>query len=334
MASAADNQKLERDLLRNKYKEAISDLIKALDSQAKAGYGYGELTGLGISLRSFDPDNEKFPDSTACLFRPMSSEEFENYSIDKSDLDRGAIDYYVDFDKTYDAPKRVKNASHSYTMRERAFQIYRHLQVCYLYCKTGGRETEFLDEISGWSQIKHDNSFLINGERLMEWQEDYDDPETLRPHIMLTICTGAEPKDNELLFSELGSIAQAIENRLQQKEFEKTSLFPGYFTISSVLAISLFGPRHGRLLQAHFNKSGMLKVLVSPIYKFLRRDDAPSELFLRYYTSVPQDGPEYQFYSDEEDTSAQHHQYVSPSPGSNIENIPPNKVHRPSSEEA
>lgn len=96
--------------------------------------------------------------------------------------------------------------------------------------------------------IRHDNSFLDNGEgpilgrygrvipewdtnAFWEWQEDDDDPETLRSHTMLIICTGAEVKDNNtLLFGELGPIAQAIENRLQQKEFEKTSLFPVYFT--------------------------------------------------------------------------------------------------------
>lgn len=62
-----------------------------------------------------------------------------------------------------------------------------------------------------------------------EWQEDYEDPRTIRPHIMLIICTGAEAKDNELLFGELGPIAQAIRNGLRQEEFEKTSLFPVYF---------------------------------------------------------------------------------------------------------
>ena len=59
-----------------------------------------------------------------------------------------------------------------------------------------------------------------------EWQEDDDDPETIYPHMVLVICTGAETKDDELLFGELGPIAQTIQNRLNQMEFEKTSLFP------------------------------------------------------------------------------------------------------------
>lgn len=61
---------------------------------------------------------------------------------------------------------------------------------------------------------------------ICEWQNDCDDTETISPHIMLVTCTGAEAKDSELLFGELGPIVQAIRNRLKQKEFEKTSLFP------------------------------------------------------------------------------------------------------------
>lgn len=65
-----------------------------------------------------------------------------------------------------------------------------------------------------------------NTKAVCEWQDDCDDPETISPHIMLVICTGAEAKDGELIFGELAPIAQAIQNRLDQKEFVKTSLFP------------------------------------------------------------------------------------------------------------
>lgn len=90
--------------------------------------------------------------------------------------------------------------------------------------------------------LRHDNTFL-NGlmdmtagdgpkhpcwstERTREWRADCEDPETTRPHVMLVICTGVEAKESELLFAELGPIAQAIQCRFAQKEFENTSLFP------------------------------------------------------------------------------------------------------------
>jgi hypothetical protein len=68
----------------------------------------------------------------------------------------------------------------------------------------------------------------ISAER--EWKDDCNDSETTSPHIMLVVCTEYDAtKDDELLFGELGSITQVIRNRLDQKEFEETSLFPVYY---------------------------------------------------------------------------------------------------------
>jgi hypothetical protein len=46
------------------------------------------------------------------------------------------------------------------------------------------------------------------------------------PHIKLVTLTGAEAKENELLHSELGSITNVIQCRLNQPEFENASIFP------------------------------------------------------------------------------------------------------------
>ena len=80
-----------------------------------------------------------------------------------------------------------------------------------------------------------------------------------------------------------------------------------------MLIVSLFGPRHGRLVQAKFNKSGVLKVRASPIYSFVRKDEAPWNLFLRYHACEPRDGPNIEFGDDEEESvSPQAPEYVSP----------------------
>ncbi|KAJ9265503.1 hypothetical protein DTO212C5_6696 [Paecilomyces variotii] len=310
MESIHHDQIRKRALLRDKYTQVVSNLLKELNSQAKTAYAHDELTNLGVSLGCFDPSDQKFLNSKACLFKPLSLKEFKEYSLLESELNQGA------------------------------YQIFEYLDTGYTSLRKKSVDNlDFFDEVSGWDQIKHDNSFLDGGKGLLlglregrdiprwgckaerEWQEDYEDPRTIRPHIMLIICTGAEAKDNELLFGELGPIAQAIRNRLRQKEFEKTSLFP-------VLAVSLFGPRYGRLLQANFNNSSILEVRSSPIYSFLRKDSAPFELFLRYYACEPLDGPEYEFSDD-----TQTHQYVSPQPGSDIENIPPKEGDTSSAEE-
>lgn len=114
---------------------------------------------------------------------------------------------------------------------------------------------------------------------IRQWLDDFENLETIRPHIKLVTLTGAKAKENELLHGEVASIANALYCRLEQPEFEDTSLFP-------VLVISLFGPRHGRLLQAQFDNSGILVVRSSPIYNFVDNDDK-MQLFLRYNNCKP-----------------------------------------------
>ncbi|KOS41840.1 hypothetical protein ACN38_g7297 [Penicillium nordicum] len=87
-----------------------------------------------------------------------------------------------------------------------------------------------------------------NAHSTCQWLDDFEDPKTTRPHIKLLTLTGAKAKEHELLHGELAPIANVLYCRLEQPEFEDTSLFP-------VLVISLFGPRHGRLLQAKFDNS-------------------------------------------------------------------------------
>lgn len=45
---------------------------------------------------------------------------------------------------------------------------------------------------------------------------------------MLVNCTEKAAREDQLLFSKLGSIAQVIQNHLEQKVFEKIPLFPVY----------------------------------------------------------------------------------------------------------
>jgi hypothetical protein len=117
-----------------------------------------------------------------------------------------------------------------------------------------------------------------------QWVENFDDPKTTRPHIKLVTLTGAKDERNELLHGELAPVANAVYCRLEQPEFEDTSFFP-------VLVISLFGPRHGRLVQAKFDNSGTLLVQSSRIYNFVDSDEK-IKLFVRYNNSRPRAGPE------------------------------------------
>lgn len=70
----------------------------------------------------------------------------------------------------------------------------------------------------------------------------------------------------------------------------------------------------------------------STVFYARRKAEAPSKLFIRYYACEPRDGPEYEFYSDE-DISTQAPEYVSLSPRTDLENAPPNEDHALSAEE-
>ena len=136
-------------------------------------------------------------------------------------------------------------------------------------CYSGGK--------SGYS--KPQDFPIWNTRSICQWLDDFEDPETTRSHVKLVTLTGAKAKENELLHGELAPIANALYCRLEQPEFEDTSLFP-------VLVLSLFGPRHGRLLQAKFDNSGVLVVRASPIYDFVD-SNKKMELFIRYNNCKP-----------------------------------------------
>jgi hypothetical protein len=59
---------------------------------------------------------------------------------------------------------------------------------------------------------------------ICQWPDE--DQKTTRPHIKLVTLTSAEAKENELLHSEIGSIANAIQCRVRQPEFRNASIFP------------------------------------------------------------------------------------------------------------
>jgi hypothetical protein len=248
----------QRAQLRCRYYKAASDLLQALKSEPKAAYSIDDLTRLRVVLASFNPKNSSFLESKACLFKPISSKELEEFSLSRSDLPDGSKYWYNEFDEIYHEPTLAVNTSSAYIIGARAEQIFRYLRIYYSNLqKKSGRNLDFFEQFDGWYEIYEGNSFLDGGKELLygrcrgvprwdiraerEWQEDRNDSETTSPHMMLVVCTEDDTtKADELLFSELGSITQVIRNRLDQKEFEKTSLFPVYYK-KSLPTVGIYG---------------------------------------------------------------------------------------------
>jgi hypothetical protein len=87
--------------------------------------------------------------------------------------------------------------------------------------------------------------------------------------------------------------------------------------------LSLFGPRHGRLLQAKFDNSGTLNVWSSPIYNFVDNNEKMN-LFVRYNNCKPRDGKEFESVIVE-DSPSPHVQYQASHLESDKENLAPQK---------
>ena len=52
--------------------------------------------------------------------------------------------------------------------------------------------------------------------------------------------------------------------------------------------LSVFGPRHGRVLQACYDRySSRLELRISPIFSFLEKNNESFDLFLRFMASSP-----------------------------------------------
>jgi hypothetical protein len=241
MDPVSDNLVANRASLRAKYEKAVSDLIKALRSDPKPTYPSNELVKLRVTLGSFDPEDQNFLASNICLFKPMSSEQILEYSLDLSKQSSGTRDLCNNYDNVHQPPAGTTGRRPDRKVEVTYRYLNRHYESSYKETK---RYPKSLAGTSKWHHIREGNPFsdlpwgLLSGYPLTnespfwdvrdhyEWQDDYRDPETICPHMMLVMFTGAVAVEGELLFCELGCIAQVIHNRLQQEEFEKTSLFP------------------------------------------------------------------------------------------------------------
>ena len=142
----------KRAVLREKYTKAVSNLLEKLDSEPKAAYSIHDLQNLGVTLGSFDPEDLE---CNSCFVNPMSSKELKKFSLDGTEMDGGAIYYYLEFDKIYDNPTGVENPYPSYIMRARAEQIFYYLDFVFsMSSKKHRKSYDYLQDISGWGNVQ------------------------------------------------------------------------------------------------------------------------------------------------------------------------------------
>lgn len=145
----------ERVRLRDKYKQAARSIIQALQSRSKPAYTHTELTQFRVSVRSFDPEDQNFTDSDACLFQPLTQEELEEYKIDKKRLTEDEDRYLHRFQDTYNEFPQTYSVPEHFQMWDRARQILFCLEIFESsYTKEMDEDTVSIEDVSYWDNIK------------------------------------------------------------------------------------------------------------------------------------------------------------------------------------
>ncbi|KAJ5902917.1 hypothetical protein N7495_003445 [Penicillium taxi] len=92
-----EDQVDERNLLREKYKRAVSELLEELKSKPKSAYTSDDISSIGVSLELFNPNDSNFTESKVCFFKPFQLDEFRKFYGELYDDD----DIYHEVDEIY-----------------------------------------------------------------------------------------------------------------------------------------------------------------------------------------------------------------------------------------
>ncbi|CAG7978479.1 unnamed protein product [Penicillium nalgiovense] len=256
----------DHDALRKKFEEKADSILDGLESKVRS------------LMTSID-------------FKLLTQIEYSMYKIDSARIPKHMRHHYNGFDEAFYWSSSWP-LSDTELMYEKAFRIAKYIDILKHYSKKD--DTSSIEKNSNWYQILAEDSFHDGPQGMLyglpvscrQWQEDPENPDTIRPQIIYMICTGAMAKSSELLHGEIGPIVSTIQCRLPQEEFKQTSSFP-------VLVISLFGPRQGRILYARFNIDGTLIVRASDIFDFEKKKNQEGFDLMRCYNCEPEDVAEF-----------------------------------------
>lgn len=148
-----------RPHLRDVYTKKLSDIIRSLDSNKEPAediISRDRLKRLGVTLESFDPNDQGFINSEACLFAPLSEDVRQEFSLRDPEASKGGSYIFREFDKLFKDPTGFENPSDDLVLEYRARDIFHYVER--LYDKSirvkGEDDDEYLNEFSHWDQIK------------------------------------------------------------------------------------------------------------------------------------------------------------------------------------
>ncbi|KAJ5799096.1 uncharacterized protein N7518_001164 [Penicillium psychrosexuale] len=239
------------------YSDILVTLLDILELATCPTFSESDIVCLGVIVKHFLPGDEDFLNSnTKCLFKPISKENLKPWKISASEA--AEIQSKLNIPDLHCTPKPRSNwdisVAHS-NISVATGRVFDFIMAQFRFRRQG--ETP-LKGTFGWNEIDYEDFYGGNGGFLFStsgrykgvdtpaWRtcllEEWWNGEVLAgPSLRLVLCTDEFGKKGCLLLSELGAIAQLITFRRTQSEFQTFQLFP-------VLLISLFGPRHGRII--------------------------------------------------------------------------------------
>ncbi|OKP12337.1 hypothetical protein PENSUB_2073 [Penicillium subrubescens] len=238
--------------LRTQFHTSVCRLMNQLKRFSSYVLKVDELMGLGVHVSEFDP----FELNEAIIFQPLAEQELHDYVIDEIMLQNDDIVKKLDLpDWTPpEASKVVSRLDEERAALKAAEEAYEYLEAMYSCLSKSYEPKNPLSMARNWTDIPiphpeftwprelgfnswprdtgllNHNSLEHVGWRyqiVSEWKDTprRGDPKA-RPHVRIVVCHGAIGTPNGILLGEIGAIAQAIYNRLNQPSFENESYFP------------------------------------------------------------------------------------------------------------
>lgn len=141
--------------MRDRYTKGLSRIVETLDSNPQVAYSRDSLKDLNVILESFDPDDQGFIDSKACLFTPLPLDVRSEFSLRDPEESNGGSWIVREFDELLNASTGLKNPPPDLVLQYRARDILYYLDLLYeSSIRRKGKDVEYLCVFSHWDEMK------------------------------------------------------------------------------------------------------------------------------------------------------------------------------------
>ncbi|KAL1968691.1 hypothetical protein VTN77DRAFT_1517 [Rasamsonia byssochlamydoides] len=253
-------------------RDLTQQLLDRILQCKEEGFTVQDLGDLAVHVQQepFEMDDSGYPEFSPCFFEPMTHETLFRHPVDAAILGDIVTEdpytlYYEDFDT-----EAAKQPPETLELTKRiALKPYRCTRMIWGYIQSqiySVPRTNMVKRLGGLKDV-------TSWQRVCGIEENVEDL-----HPLLRDLAGHD-----------GLSYSTVETLDWNSKGPKVP-----HLVLAILMLSLMGPQHGRLLQAHLadthlasNGHETLVIRCSKVHSFERQADAPFELFYRYLLSTP-----------------------------------------------